>query len=208
MSRARCRLFNSLLPSSSRCDGKGRLSDTFSDTAANTVILASALDPRFKKLKFLSPEEILCVQTKMQRLALGEMEMNVQQPVTSTDKASTSTPPATLLHSLLGSSSEEGDGLSGDDDDDDVNRKVREEVLGYFGEKKLDKEDNPLQWWKNIKGKYPILGRLAKSYLCIPGTSTPSERLFSAAANIASKKRASLSQEHVDIFALQCKVPD
>ena len=96
---------------------------SFSDTAANTVILASALDPKFKKLKFLSPEEILCVQTKMQRLALGEMEMNVQQPVTSTNKASTSTPPATLLHSFLGFSSEEGDGSSGDEDDD-VNSKV------------------------------------------------------------------------------------
>jgi hypothetical protein len=62
-----------------------------------------------------------------------------------------------------------------------------------------------LQWWKNNKDKYPILAKLAKSYLCIPGTSTPSERLFSAAGNVASKKRASLSQEHVDMLTfLHC----
>jgi hypothetical protein len=42
--------------------------------------------------------------------------------VTSTNTASASTPLATLLDSLLGSSSEEGDGSSGDDDD--VNTKV------------------------------------------------------------------------------------
>ncbi|XP_053268172.1 tRNA (cytosine(38)-C(5))-methyltransferase isoform X1 [Pleuronectes platessa] len=176
---------------------------TFSDTAAaNTVILASAFDPRFRKLKFLSPEEIVCVQNKVQRLALGEMERNLQQPDTSSDTASASTTPTTLLDSLLGSSSEEGDGSSGDDD---VNTKVREEVLRYFGEKKLSKEENPLQWWKNNMDKYPIMARLAKSYLCIPGTSTPSERLFSAAGNIASKKRASLSQEHVDMLTfLHC----
>ena len=69
--------------------------------------------------------------------------MNVQQPITSNDTASASASPATLLDSLLGSSSEEGDGAS---KDDDVHTQVEQEVLRYFGEKKLAKEENPLQW--------------------------------------------------------------
>lgn len=179
----------------------------FSDTAPNTVILATALDPRFRRLKFLSPAEVLQVQTKVQTMALAvKREMDVQQHSCSSTSTNTpaaeSTPPATLLDSLLGSDDEDEDRAS---KGEDVQNQVRNEVLTYFGGKNLAKEENALQWWKANRDRYPMLARLAKSYLCIPGTSTPSERLFSAAGNIASKKRASLSQEHVDMLTfLHC----
>ena len=64
----------------------------------------------------------------------------------------------------------------------------------------LPKEENPLHWWKANENRYPTM---AMAYLCIPGTSTLSERLFSASGNIASKKRASLSPEYVLTF-LHC----
>ncbi|XP_035981203.1 zinc finger BED domain-containing protein 1-like [Fundulus heteroclitus] len=182
---------------------------TFSDSAPNTVILAMVLDPRFRKLnKFLSPDEVLRVQTKVQTMVLEERrKMDVQQhgscSVTSTDTTATeSTPQATLLESLLGSDGEEDDRAG---QAEDVHTQVRKEVLTYLEEKSLAKEENPLLWWKANNDRYPMLARLAKSYLCIPATSTPSERLFSAAGNIASKKRASLSQEHVDMLTfLHC----
>ncbi|KAJ8001186.1 hypothetical protein DPEC_G00188680 [Dallia pectoralis] len=180
----------------------------FSDKAPNTVILAMVLEPRFRKLKCLSPDEVLHVQTKVQTMALEERrKMDVQQhgscSVTSTDTTATeSTPRATLLDSLLGSDGEEEDGAG---EGGDIQTQVRNEVLSYFGEKSLAKEETPLLGWKANNDRYPMLARLAKSYLCIPATSTPSERLFSAAGNIASKKRGSLSQEHVDMLTfLHC----
>lgn len=118
--------------------------------------------------------------------------------------ATESTPLATLLDSLLGSDGEEDDRAG---KAEDVHTQVRKKVLTYFGENSLAKEENPLLWWKANNDRYPMLARLAKSYLCIPATSTPSEQL-SAAGNIASKKRASLSQEHVDMLTLTCKVAE
>ncbi len=41
---------------------------------------------------------------------------------------------------------------------------------------------------------------VSASFLCIPASSTPAERIFSAAGNICSQKRASLSREHVDML--------
>ena len=37
---------------------------------------------------------------------------------------------------------------------------------------------NPLKWWKEYNYKFPNVGNIAKKLLCIPATSTPSERLL------------------------------
>lgn len=67
----------------------------------------------------------------------------------------------------------------------------------YFSELQIAKQEDPLGWWK---GRFPNLSKLARSFLCIPATSTPAEWIFSAAGNIFSQKRASLSHEHVDML--------
>jgi len=58
----------------------------------------------------------------------------------------------------------------------------------------------PLQWLKLNKVKYPHVWELARQILSIPSTSAPSERFFSAASNLISKKRASLSHKNADML--------
>ncbi|XP_061189595.1 E3 SUMO-protein ligase ZBED1-like [Saccostrea echinata] len=59
---------------------------------------------------------------------------------------------------------------------------------------------NKLNWWKENQGQFPLLAVLAKKYLCIPGTSVPSERVFSTAGDIVSAQRANLKSKHVDML--------
>ena len=42
----------------------------YKDDATNTSVIGAALDPRFRRLKFLYPEESLKLQVKVQVLAL------------------------------------------------------------------------------------------------------------------------------------------
>jgi len=49
-----------------------------------------------------------------------------------------------------------------------------------------------LEWWKGMASHLPILSELAREWLCIPGASTSSERLFSASGNIITAKRTNL----------------
>ncbi|KAJ8355159.1 hypothetical protein AAFF_G00089660 [Aldrovandia affinis] len=51
----------------------------FTDDAANTSVTAAALDPRFRKLKFLSLEEGLKVQLKVQALTLQRKRSETDQ---------------------------------------------------------------------------------------------------------------------------------
>lgn len=59
-------------------------------------------------------------------------------------------------------------------------------------------ESNPLVWWKDNQNQFPHLAKLANSYLGIPATSVPRERVFSTAGDIVTAQRASLLPDNVD----------
>ena len=59
---------------------------------------------------------------------------------------------------------------------------------------------NVLEWWKLNESRFPNIAKLAKAVICIPATSTPSEKLFSAAGDVVNKRRACLNPENVDVI--------
>lgn len=61
-----------------------------------------------------------------------------------------------------------------------------------------DKTADPLDWWRDNALTFPSLAKLARKYLCVPATSVPSERAFSAAGNIVTAKRNSLKPTKVN----------
>jgi hypothetical protein len=58
----------------------------------------------------------------------------------------------------------------------------------------------PLAWWKSNERKYPHIAMTTRHYLTVPGTSVPSERVFSTAGDIVTAKRSTLSPDNVDIL--------
>ena len=52
-----------------------------------------------------------------------------------------------------------------------------------------------LKWWRDRQFRFPILSRLARIYLAVQATSASSERVFSKAERVISKKRTSLSPQ-------------
>ncbi len=79
-----------------------------------------------------------------------------------------------------------------------ANTRAEEEMRKYLDVSPLSLSENPLSWWRSHETVFPLLAKLAKHYLCIPGTSVPAERVFSTAGDIVTAQRSTLSAEHVD----------
>ena len=73
----------------------------------------------------------------------------------------------------------------------------RGELNRFRNEPSMDKNENPLGWWKTKRLEYPTLTRLSKRFLCVPATTTHVERVFSWMGWLLNKRRHCLSGESV-----------
>lgn len=78
-----------------------------------------------------------------------------------------------------------------------IRDRAKGEIAKYRGRDCLALNGNVLMWWKE-QVDLPLLSKLARSYLSIPATSIPSERVFSTAGDIVTAQRSLLLSEHVD----------
>ncbi|XP_057210029.1 E3 SUMO-protein ligase ZBED1-like [Triplophysa rosa] len=79
------------------------------------------------------------------------------------------------------------------------------ELQSYLQSCNLDSEGDPLKWWNEHEKIYPRLSKVAKKYLCIPATSSPSERAFSTGGNLVTCLRSSLKPDQVDRLVVLAK---
>ena len=78
-----------------------------------------------------------------------------------------------------------------------INDRVSSEIRQYRCES-IPVTENPLEWWRDNRDTFPLLSAVAMSLLSIPGTSVPSERVFSTAGDIVTATRSCLDPDLVD----------
>jgi len=92
--------------------------------------------------------------------------------------------------------------LTGDDDEEtatpsDRNEQpVEQQVMLYYSQP-VSRALQPLSFWQQSVSSLPRLAALARRLLAVPGSSVPSERLFSTAGQIVTDLRNRLSPESV-----------
>ncbi|XP_076879714.1 cytochrome b5 type B isoform X1 [Brachyhypopomus gauderio] len=82
------------------------------------------------------------------------------------------------------------------------------ELTRYIQEEPIDANADPLAWWRVNEARFPLLSKLARKYMCICATSTPSERVFSTAGNIVSPFRSSLKPHKVNMLVFLARNRD
>ncbi|XP_073979938.1 E3 SUMO-protein ligase ZBED1-like [Rhodnius prolixus] len=74
------------------------------------------------------------------------------------------------------------------------------ELDKYLAEPFLNREANPLDWWRERKDLYPRLYDVVLKRLSIPATSVPCERIFSKAGQILVDRRNRLKSSNVSMI--------
>ncbi|KAK0145636.1 Zinc finger BED domain-containing protein 1 [Merluccius polli] len=168
-----------------------------SDLERSTLRSASALDPRFKGLPFLSNEDIeetfgrvVAEAASLEPQVRVEGEENHEENPSPPKRRS----PSSLLENLLGNT------FAGATAPQTISAytKAEEEVNKFCGTPPIPLSEDPLSWWRTNEIMYPLLSKLGKRYFCIPATSVSAERVFSTAGDIVTAQRSTLTAEHVD----------
>uniref|UniRef100_A0A667YW07 BED-type domain-containing protein n=1 Tax=Myripristis murdjan TaxID=586833 RepID=A0A667YW07_9TELE len=159
------------------------------ETASQPAVVAAVLDPRHKKLRFLSPDVRAASKTHMEEIFEKEKEMARARP----GEQETEDEPGAKKHKsamafLLGAPYHV----------EEQEENSESELEQYLSLPAIPLEADPLEWWKKHEQQYPIMSRLARKFLCIPATSVASERVFSAAGQAVSKLRSRLLPDNVD----------
>ena len=72
------------------------------------------------------------------------------------------------------------------------------EIENYRQGPEIDRDQDPLLWWKENQSKYKYLTQVMFKYFSIPATSTEAERVFSNLSNMLTKRRLCMTGSNVD----------
>ena len=110
-----------------------------------------------------------------------------------------------VLDSILGGilDDSDDDGPPGEDADETIREMCVNDIHVFlmFKSFKMNLRNNennyncPLTWWKKYGGQFTTCAALAATFLAIPATSAPSERVWSRAARILTAKRNRMKQD-------------
>lgn len=166
----------------------------------NLALLSAILDPRFKSLPGYTPEQQqVAKQLLLDEYVIKAKELNVISASTATNSnnnnnSNNSSTPATKKQK--GTSIFEDFFEESNAETRLKNSEVRfAELQMYKLQPPLELRGDPLLWWNQHRNQFPVIAEMARSVLCIPATSVPSERVFSDSGNIITEKRARTQPE-------------
>lgn len=171
------------------------------------ILIGTLLDPRLQnlprlhkelnkrnttKLEFLKKEILKIVPISETTHSTEQCDSKSNKNSPEVSQASNKRKKSSILTNLIKKHAYE---KSESNEPTNQDSKVDEEIHKYFltmiPEKEIE-DFNILTFWRNHKTSLPLLCELVKKILCIPVTSTSSERAFSYAGILISAKRSSL----------------
>ncbi|KAJ3584077.1 hypothetical protein NHX12_014573 [Muraenolepis orangiensis] len=167
--------------------------------------VAAFLDPRYKRLPFLSAQERSQVESQVVEETKAVLEkQNAEHlpcpgdfsPLPSEEEQ----PACKKAHLLLEHKAPCG-GLDNplaaifcqsdvDQSQEELHAQVLEELGNYKSQRLLGLNEDPLLWWSSHAALFPTLPKVLQKYWCVPATGVPCHRLFGASGAAHSAKRS------------------
>lgn len=181
------------------------ISDRLGDLEnSQTLLVSTFLDPRFKNVGFSSDHAAerskqLVIKLVSQEIAHSVSKSRETQPSPSTS-AGDNTEDVSIdagYPSIWGHFAKKAASISSKSIVPATSRAIIE-IQRYLEEDLLDKNKDPLKWWRDHSYKYPYLLKVVVEKFGTVATSVPCERVFSKSGQLISERRARLSQNKVE----------
>ncbi|KAG9280417.1 zinc finger BED domain-containing protein 1-like [Astyanax mexicanus] len=166
------------------------------DSTKRLMCIATFLDPRFRGER-IAEDDLRQTKTEIHTEMVKMMQ---EQGQTGESMRQEDEPPA--KKKTLGSYLSKAKPPRGSFTEEE---RATAELTIYEQEPTVDGDDDPLAWWRTNSKRLPIMARLARKYLCVCATSTPSERVFSTAGNVVSPSRSHLKPDKVNMLVFLAK---
>ncbi|KAG8004694.1 Zinc finger BED domain-containing protein 1 [Nibea albiflora] len=171
--------------------------------------IATFLDPRYKKLPFLSTQERTKVENNIIEEAKAVLEKQIaERPCLDDFSLVSDEPPSkkqTPLRESSTSSVTQDNPLAAifcqsdaDQSQEELHAQVVEELSNYKSQRVLGLNEDPLLWWTSHAPLFPTLPKVLQKYWCVPATSVPCHRLFSSSGTVLCGKRNRIAPALVD----------
>lgn len=171
--------------------------------------IATFLDPRYKKLPFLSSQERSKVESIIIEEAKALLEKQISERPCLDDFSLVSDEPPCKKHGLLNKSSASTSlqdnplaaifcQTDADQSQEELHAQIVEELSNYKSQRVLGLNEDPLLWWSNHAPLFPTLPKVLQKYWCVPATSVPCHRLFSSSGAVLCGKRNRIVPALVD----------
>jgi hypothetical protein len=144
----------------------------FSSNVDRPAMIGALLDPRHKKLTYLSKSESDKCQDALRAaydillMGLGREQEVLQVQPSKKSKVNHPSVLSDFTSDILDTVSP-------------TKAVPKTELEKYLMLEEEERDTDPLEWWRLNRRRYPTLAVLARRYLAIPASSASSERLFS-----------------------------
>nr|XP_015802887.2 E3 SUMO-protein ligase ZBED1-like [Nothobranchius furzeri] len=174
---------------------------------------ATLMDPRFKGK--LDEGEAADIWDRLEMAAVANATAAVEQPPIEDPQADrvmddaemkTEKYPRTVQKSALEKLFEDEDRQLKEDAAShtagrvpSITEQVQKELDTYKRLPRIPSGQDPVAWWWSKRDTLPNLSALSNTYLCVPASSTPSERVFSCAGHAISQERCRILPEKANM---------
>lgn len=173
-----------------------QIGEKFGDYMADEELcIATTVDPRYKLLYFTETTKKAQV-TKWVLNAMEQVHMSSLPSDATNTTSSASTVAAaetglklSKLERLKALEYQAGSSSHNSTANGQIQDRMRLEFSSYVIEQTINSRDDPLKWWRENHLRFPYVAVVARQLLGVPATSVASERAFSKAGDIITKKR-------------------
>ncbi|XP_039598437.1 E3 SUMO-protein ligase ZBED1-like [Polypterus senegalus] len=174
---------------------------------------ATMMDPRFKGR--LGGEAATDIWDRLEKAAVANATAAVAQPPTEDPKAHSEVDDADMDKPEQYLSKVQKSPLEKLFEDEDrelqqaasqagrvpsITEQVQKELQIYKRLPGITSGQDPVAWWWSKRDTLPNLSALSEKYLCVPASSTPSERVFSCAGHAISQERCRIAPEKANMI--------